>query len=146
MFLEYLNKPEETAAAKRGGWLHTGDIGRRDANGYLHLVDRKKDMIVSGGFNVYPKEVEDVLDQHPSIREVCVIGLPDEKWGERVAAVIVPQPDVDRDAVAAEAVSLVREKKGPVYAPKTIEFIEAIPLTTYGKYDKKALVASLTES
>ena len=146
VFLEYLNKPAETADAKRGGWLHTGDVGRRDADGYLHLVDRKKDMIISGGFNVYPKEVEDVLDAHPLIHEVCVIGLPDEKWGERVVAVIVPEADVDRDAVAAEVVSLVREKKGPVYAPKTVEFVEAIPLTTVGKYDKKALVASLTES
>ena len=146
VFLEYVNKPDETAAAQRGGWLHTGDIGRRDANGYLHLVDRKKDMIISGGFNVYPKEVEDVLDQHPLIREVCVIGLPDDKWGEKVAAVIVPQADADRDEVAAQAVSLVREKKGAVYAPKTVEFVDAIPLTTVGKYDKKALVASLTES
>jgi len=146
VFLEYLNKADQTAEAKRGGWLHSGDIGRRDADGYLHLVDRKKDMIISGGFNVYPKEVEDVLDRHPLIREVCVIGLPDDKWGERVAAVIVAKPDADREALAGEAVSLVREKKGPVYAPKTVEFVDAIPLTTYGKYDKKALVASLGSS
>ena len=146
VFLEYLNKADQTAETKRGGWLHTGDVGRRDANGYLHLVDRKKDMIISGGFNVYPKEVEDVLDQHPRIKEVCVIGLPDDKWGERVVAVIVPQPDANREALAAEAVSMVREKKGAVYAPKSVEFIDAIPLTTVGKYDKKTLVAQLTAS
>lgn len=143
VFVEYLNRPDETAEAKRGGWLHTGDIGRRDANGYIHLVDRKKDMIISGGFNVYPKEVEDVLDLHPLIKEVCVIGLPDDKWGERVTAVIVAAPGAARESLGVEAVALVREKKGAVYAPKTIEFVDAIPLTAYGKYDKRALVASL---
>jgi fatty-acyl-CoA synthase len=143
VFLEYLNMPTETAEAKLRGWRHTGDIGRRDANGYIHLVDRKKDVIISGGFNVYPKEVEDVLDQHPLIKEACVIGLPDDKWGERVSAVIVAAPGADRESLAAAAVALVREKKGAVYAPKTVEFVDAIPLTTYGKYDKRALVASL---
>ena len=146
VFLEYLHRPAETAEAKRGGWLHTGDIGRRDAGGYIHLVDRKKDMIISGGFNVYPKEVEDVLDQHPLIREVCVVGLPDARWGERVAAAIVSAPGADRQTLAAEAAALVREKKGAVYVPKTIEFVEEIPLTAYGKYDKKSLRASLAAS
>ena len=143
VFLEYLNKPDETAEAKRGAWLHTGDLGRRDADGYIHLVDRTKDMIISGGFNVYPREVENVLDQHPLIEQVCVVGLPDEKWGERVAAVIVAKPGTNRETLAADAVSLVREKKGSVYAPKTVEFVEAIPLTSVGKYDKRALIASL---
>ncbi len=146
VFLEYLNKPEETAEAKHGDWLHTGDIGRRDAGGYLHIVDRKKDMIISGGFNVYPKEIEDVLDQHPLIRAVSVIGLPDEKWGERVTAVVVSAAGADRDELRASIVALVREKKGPVFAPKTVEFVDEIPLTTVGKYDKRALVASLSKS
>jgi fatty-acyl-CoA synthase len=143
VFLEYLNKPEETAAAKRDGWLHTGDMGRCDADGRLHLVDRKKDMIISGGFNVYPKEIEDVLDRHPLIRAACVVGLPDEKWGERVTAVLVTDSDVDREELTADVISLVREKKGPVYAPKTVTFVDAIPLTSVGKYDKKALIATL---
>ncbi len=146
VFLEYLNKPAETAAAKRGGWLHTGDVGRRDTNGYIYITDRIKDMIISGGFNVYPREVEDILDQHPQIREACVIGLPDEKWGERVTAVLVVQDGVDHDALATEVKALVREKKGPVYAPKSVHFVDAMPLTTVGKVDKRVLVKLLAAS
>ncbi|MBY8858682.1 AMP-binding protein [Nocardia sp. CA2R105] len=140
VFLEYLNKPEETAVAKRGGWLHTGDLGHRDAYGYLYVTDRMKDMIISGGFNVYPREVEDVLDQLPGVREVCVVGLPDEKWGERVTAVVVSAPDMDQEALAAVVRSTVRDRKGPVYAPKTVYFVDALPLTSVGKVDKRALV------
>ncbi len=146
VFLEYLNKPAETAAAKRGGWLHTGDVGRRDASGQIYITDRIKDMIISGGFNVYPREVEDVLDQLPQVREVCVIGLPDDRWGERVTAVLVVQEGVDQEALAADVMALVRDKKGPVYAPKSVHFVEAMPLTTIGKVDKRALVTLLASS
>ncbi len=133
----YANKPEETAATLRDGWLCTGDLGRRDEHGYFYIVDRKKDMIISGGFNVYPKEVEQVLFQHPRVADVCVIGVPDDKWGETVKAVVVPTKG---EAPAAdELIALVKERKGPVLAPKTVDFVDAIPLTTVGKHDKKAL-------
>jgi fatty-acyl-CoA synthase len=136
----YLNKPEETAAAFEHGWLHTGDIARQDAEGFLTIVDRKKDMIVSGGFNVYPREVEDVLSTHPAVGSVAVIGVPDEKWGEAVKAVVVLRPGASVEP--AELAALVKEKKGAVYAPKTVDFVDSIPLSPLGKPDKKALRAA----
>ena len=92
----YWNKPEETAAALQGGWLHTGDVAREDEHGFYTIVDRKKDMIVSGGFNVFPREIEDVLSTHPAVAAAAVIGVPDEKWGEAVKAVVVLRPGADR--------------------------------------------------
>ncbi len=86
----YWNRPEATAETLRGGWLHTGDVGMLDERGYLFILDRLKDLIISGGLNVYPHEIEDVLLTHPDISEACVIGVPDEKWGEAVRAVVVP--------------------------------------------------------
>jgi len=133
----YLNKPEQTAAAFAGGWLHTGDVAIRDKGGYLRIVDRKKDMIITGGFNVYPREVEDVIAAHPGIAMVSVIGVADEKWGEAVKAVVVLHEGetVDEQTLTA----LVREKKGPIHAPKSIDFVDSMPLTPLGKIDKKAL-------
>ena len=133
----YLNKPEETAAAFEGDWLHTGDVAVRSPDGFLRIVDRKKDMIVTGGFNVYAREVEDVLVEHPLVRQAAVIGVPDEKWGEAVKAVVVLEPGAN--VTVDELVALVRERKGAVQAPKTIDFVEAIPLSAVGKPDKKAL-------
>ena len=133
----YNAKPEETAETIRDGWLCTGDLGRRDDEGYVYIVDRKKDMIISGGFNVYPKEVEQVLFSHPSVADVCVIGVPDEKWGEAVKAVIVAADDCEPDP--DELIALVKERKSSVMAPKSIELVEQIPLTSVGKHDKKAL-------
>jgi len=133
----YFNRPEETAAAFKGGWLHTGDIAVRDADGFLRIVDRKKDMIVSGGFNVFPREVEDALSTHPAVAQVAVIGVPDPKWGEAVKAYIVLRADAP--ASEPELIALVRERKGPVQAPKTVEFVTSLPLTAVGKVDKKAL-------
>ncbi|MCU0257789.1 MAG: AMP-binding protein, partial [Solirubrobacteraceae bacterium] len=127
----------ETAAALREGWLCTGDVGVRDEDGYYYLVDRKKDMIVSGGFNVYPKEVEQALFAHPAVRDVCVVGVPDERWGEAVKAVVVPAEGAQPDP--QELMAFVKERKGPVLAPKSVDFVEAIPLTTVGKHDKKAV-------
>lgn len=146
VFLEYLNKPAETAATKRGGWLHTGDVGRRDASGHIYIMDRIKDMIITGGFNVYPREVEDVLDQHPHIREVCVVGVPDDKWGERVTAVLVVDHTADKKALAEEVRALVKDKKGSVYSPKSVHFVDSMPLTSVGKLDKRALIARLASS
>lgn len=135
----YWKRPEENAATLRGGWLHTGDMAKADADGFLYIVDRSKDMIVSGGFNVFPREVEDVLTMHPGVSAAAVIGVPDPKWGEAVKAVIVPRPGSN---VTEEAlIAWVREKKGSVYAPKSIDFAESLPVTALGKSDKKALRA-----
>jgi fatty-acyl-CoA synthase len=135
----YLNKPEETALALAGGWLHTGDVAIRSADGFLRIVDRKKDMIVTGGFNVFAREVEDVLASHPAIRQAAVIGVPDPKWGEAVKAVVVMVPG--QTVTAEELITLVRDSKGPVQAPKSVEFVDRIPLSPLGKPDKKALRA-----
>ena len=112
----YGNKPEETAATLRDGWLCTGDIGKRDEDGYIYMVDRKKDMIVSGGFNVYPKEVEQTLFAHPAVADACVIGVPDEKWGEAVKAVVVLADGADADA--DDLVAFVKERKGGMLRPE----------------------------
>ena len=138
----YWKQPELTAPTLAGGWLHTGDIGVRDDD-VFSIVDRKKDMIISGGFNVFPREVEDVLADHPALSAVAVIGVPDEKWGEAVKALAVLRPGAQVDPV--ELIALVRERKGPVYAPKTVEFLESLPLTPVGKADKKLLRARYWE-
>lgn len=135
----YLNKPEATAAAFEDGWLHTGDIAVRDADGFLRIVDRKKDMIVTGGFNVYPREVEDVLSSHPAIAEAAVIGVPDERWGEAVTAIVVLREGAE--VPENELIALVRTAKGPVQAPKRVVFAPSIPRTGLGKPDKKVLRA-----
>ncbi len=143
---EYHNKPEQTAEATQGGWLHTGDVGRLDADGFLYIVDRKKDMIVTGGFNVFPREVEDVISAHSAVAQVAVIGVPDERWGEAVKAVVVLRPDQkESDELAAELIAAVKEAKGSVQAPKTVDFAAGIPLTAIGKPDKKALRAQYWE-
>ena len=89
----YLGAEEATASALRGGWMHTGDMGKLDEDGYLYITDRKKDMIISGGENIYPREVEDVLFTHNDVHSAAVIGIPNEKWGEQVHAIVVLQPD-----------------------------------------------------
>jgi fatty-acyl-CoA synthase len=135
----YLNREAETAAALAGGWLHTGDIAYKGQDGLYYIVDRKKDVIISGGFNVYPKEIEDAICSHPAVANAAVIGVPDDKWGELVMAYVQLKPG----GVASEAdiAARVREAKGAVAAPKRVEFIAALPLTALGKMDKKALRA-----
>lgn len=135
----YFKQPELTAGTLVDGWLRTGDMAVRDEEGFFTIVDRKKDMIVSGGFNVFPREIEDVLSAHPSVSAAAVIGVPDEKWGEAVKAIVVARPGESVDAEAL--MGLVKERKGPVYAPKTIDVVEALPLTAVGKPDKKVLRA-----
>jgi len=135
----YLNKPEQTAETLKGGWLHTGDVAREDDKGYYTIVDRKKDMIVSGGFNVFPREIENVLATHPAVAACAVIGVPDERWGEAVKAVVVLRPGAS--ATPDELMALVKEHKGAHYAPKSVDFADAIPLTPVGKPDKKVLRA-----
>jgi len=134
----YHRLPELTAETLREGWLHTGDVGRLDADGFLYVVDRLKDMIVTGGLNVFASEVEDVLGEHPDVAAVAVVGTPDAEWGEIVTACIV----LRAGAAAldeAELKALVRTRKGPVHVPKRFEVLAALPLTPLGKPDKKAL-------
>lgn len=138
----YKDMPEQTAEAFAGGWLHTGDVGRLDEEGFLYIVDRTRDMIVTGGFNVFPREVEDVLAAHGSVGQVAVVGVPDEQWGEAVKAVIVLRPGSAPGAeLVRELQALVRQAKGSVQSPKSIDFVDALPLTPVGKPDKKALRA-----
>jgi len=133
----YWKQPDLTAAALQDGWLRTGDMAIRDEQGLFFIVDRKKEMIVSGGFNVFPREIEDVLSTHPAVSVAAVIGVPDDKWGEAVKALVVAKPGVPVDA--AELIALVRDRKGPVYAPKSLELVDTLPITPVGKLDKKVL-------
>ena len=138
----YKDMPEQTAEAFTGGWLHTGDVGKLDEDGFLYIVDRTKDMIVTGGFNVFPREVEDVLATHEAVGQVVVIGVPDEQWGEAVKGVVVLKPGFEAsDEIVASMQALVKEAKGSVQSPKSIDFVDGIPLTPVGKPDKKAVRA-----
>jgi fatty-acyl-CoA synthase len=122
--------------------MHTGDVAREDEDGFWYIVDRTKDMIVTGGFNVFPREVEDVVAEHPAIAQVGVIGVPHEKFGESVMAIVVLRDGYElTDAVVIEIQDMVKEKKGSVQAPKKVVAIDALPLTGLGKPDKKALRA-----
>lgn len=139
----YLGLPEQTAQALAGDYLHTGDLALQDDQGYFYLVDRKKDMVISGGFNVYAREVEDVLCAHPAVSQVAVIGVPDARWGEAVLAVVVCR---DGHSVAAHTLqALVRAAKGPISTPKHVVFEARLPLTGLGKPDKKALRARFSQ-
>ncbi|HET6732206.1 fatty-acid--CoA ligase FadD8 [Mycobacterium sp.] len=146
----YWNLPEATAETFHDGWMHTGDLAREDEDGFWYIVDRTKDMIVTGGFNVFPREVEDVVAEHPAVAQVCVIGTPDEKWGEAVTAVVVLRPDADRseEAVArmtSEIQSAVKERKGSVQSPKQVIVVDSVPVTALGKPDKKSVRAQFWE-
>jgi fatty-acyl-CoA synthase len=133
----YWKQAQLTAETIKSGWLHTGDIARRDGEGFYYIVDRKKDVVVSGGFNVYPREVEDVLTTHASVVSAAVIGVPDEKWGEAVTALVVLRPG--STVSEQELIRLVKDRKGSVYSPKSVEFVEALPMTSLSKVDKKAI-------
>lgn len=131
----YYKAPEKTAETLIDGWLHTGDIGYLDAYGYLHLTDRKNDMIISGGFNVYPSEIEQVLWSHQAVQDCAVIGVPDDKWGEAVKAVV--ELNSGMAVEADELISLCRERLGGVKTPKSIDFVESLPRSANGKVLKK---------
>ncbi len=133
----YYNNPEATAEIRSFGWHHTGDIGYMDKYGYFYIVDRKKDMIISGGFNVYSVEVEAAILAMPDIRECAVIGVPDDKWGEAVKAVVILKEGAALDE--GNILAHCKEKLGSVKAPKSVEFRDEIPKTPTGKTDKKAL-------
>jgi fatty-acyl-CoA synthase len=123
--------------ARVEGWLRTGDLARADERGFLYLADRKKDLIITGGFNVYPREVEDALAAHPDVAAAAVFGVPDERWGEAVSAAVVLRPGAT--ATSADLVAHVKVLKGSVQAPKQVRLLDALPVTALGKVDKKAL-------
>jgi fatty-acyl-CoA synthase len=135
----YLNMAEATATAFAGGWLHTGDVGVVDPDGLYRIVDRKKDMIITGGFNVYPREIEDVIAAQKGVAAVAVIGVPDAHWGEAVTAIVVPRAGGAPDPEML--IAAVRAAKGPIHVPKAFDFVDALPLTPLGKPDKRALRA-----
>ena len=146
----YWNLPDETSRTFHDGWMHTGDLAREDEDGFWYIVDRTKDMIVTGGFNVFPREVEDVVAEHPSVAQVCVIGTPDEKWGEAVTAVVVLPPNAPSDEesvskMTAEIQAAVKERKGSVQSPKQVIVVESVPVTALGKPDKKSVRAQFWE-
>ncbi len=134
---EYVNNPEQNAAvAKANGWHATGDVGYIDVDGYVYIVDRTRDMIITGGFNVYPSEVEQIIWQHPAVNDCAVIGIPDDKWGEAVTAVIELKPGAYVEA--DEIIALCKEGLGSVKAPKTVIF-RALPRSSVGKVLKRSL-------
>lgn len=135
----YWRNPRATAAALRHGWLHTGDVGRLDENGYLFIMDRSKDMIISGGENIYPREVEEVLLRHPAVREVAVIGVPDPQWGEAMKAIVALVPG---QAIGGEElIAFCKDHIASYKKPKSVDFVDELPKNNYGKILKKDLRA-----
>ncbi|MCU4183469.1 AMP-binding protein [Acidiferrimicrobium sp. IK] len=142
VMLGYWQRPEETARTLRGGWLHTGDLGRQEADGYLYLMDRAKDMIISGGSNVYAMEVEAALAEHPAVRDVAVIGVEDRTWGQLVVAVVVT--DLAEDQIADALDAHCREQLATYKRPRRFVVTGALPRNAYGKVDKRSLRERLT--
>lgn len=137
IFAGYWNKPAETAAAMRGGWFHTGDLARSDEGEYLYIVDRKKDMVITGGENVYPVEVEQALHRHEAVADVAIVGVPDKRWGERVAAVVVLQPNAQ--TTGDEIIAWARERIAHFKCPRSVLFVDELPRTATGKILKRKL-------
>jgi long-chain acyl-CoA synthetase len=133
----YWNSPEETAKSLKGGYLHTGDIARVDEDGYIYIVDRAKDMIITGGENIFCPEVENVLSHHPAVLEVAVIGIPDDKWGEAVKALIILRPEIT--ATEQEIIEFCRPRMADYKRPKSVDFYKEFPRTPMGKVSKKDL-------
>jgi long-chain acyl-CoA synthetase len=137
IMVEYWHKPEETNTTLVNGWIHTGDMGYCDEEGYLYIADRKKDMIISGGENVYPREVEEVLYQHPTVLEAAVIGVPDPYWVERVHAVVVTKKGAS--TTAEELTAFCKKQIAGYKTPKTVEFVDSLPKNAAGKILKREL-------
>jgi fatty-acyl-CoA synthase len=134
----YWNRPEESAKALEGGWLHTGDLARYDEDGDYYIAGRLKDMIISGGENVYPAEVEAVLSGHPDVAAVALIGVPDEKWGEVGRAIVVPRTGASPEPEGV--LDYARDRLARYKVPKSVVFVEALPMTGAGKIDKIELL------
>jgi acyl-CoA synthetase (AMP-forming)/AMP-acid ligase II len=141
----YWNNVQATEQAFRNGWLHTGDVGYMDSDGFFYLVDRKNDMLISGGYNVYPREVEEVLLACEGVVEAAVVGLPDEKWGDRIHAVVSGRPGLDPEQILAQA----REKLASYKRPKGVEIWPELPKSSANKILRRsvreALVARIQE-
>jgi long-chain acyl-CoA synthetase len=137
VMLGYYKNPEETAATLRGGWLHTGDAGYLDDDGYLFITDRYKDMIIKGGYNIYPSEIEGYLEEHPAVGEVAVIGIPDEKYGEDIMAFVVRMPD--QDLSEAALIEFAKSRMTTYKAPSRVQFVDGLPKSLVGKILKKEL-------
>jgi acyl-CoA synthetase (AMP-forming)/AMP-acid ligase II len=137
MMLGYWNNPDASAAALRSGWLHTGDVGSFDEYGYLTLRDRSKDMIISGGINIYPREVEEVLLRHPKLIEASVVGKPHPDWGEEVIAFVVSKPGME--VKVAELDALCLDHIARFKRPKAYRFVDTLPKNNYGKVLKTEL-------
>ncbi|HTR75010.1 MAG TPA: long-chain fatty acid--CoA ligase [Solirubrobacterales bacterium] len=133
----YRNRPEATAEAIREGWFHSGDLGREDEDGYFYVVDRKKDMIIRGGYNVYPREVEELLYEHPQVREAAVVGVPDDRWGEEVGAAVVLEPG--EECAPEEIGAWVRERIAAYKYPRVVWFLEELPKGPTGKILKREI-------
>jgi fatty-acyl-CoA synthase len=133
----YYQQPEETAAVMRGGWFHTGDLAVVHPDGYIEVVDRAKDVILSGGENISSVELEAVLYEHPAVLEVAVVGVPDRTWGEVPKALVMLKPDQQADE--QELITFCRGRMAHFKAPKSVEFVDALPKTATGKIQKFAL-------
>ena len=134
---EYWQKPEETGETIQDGWLYTGDLGYYDENGYIYIADRKKDMIITGGENVYPVEVENILYRYPAVKEAAVIGIPDPYWIERVHALVVLKDNVQ--ATSEDIITFCRDNISHYKAPKSVEFVTDLPKNPQGKILKKEI-------
>jgi acyl-CoA synthetase (AMP-forming)/AMP-acid ligase II len=139
IMMGYWKQPDLTAKTLRGGWLHTGDMGTVDQDGYIYLMDRKEDMIITGGENVYPKETEDILYEHPAVQECAVVPVPDDKWGECVHAVVVLK--AGREAKEEELMGFCKNKLAHYKCPKSVEFWKELPKTSIGKIMRKEVKA-----
>ncbi len=139
LMLGYWRAPGPTAEAMRGGWFHTGDMGRLDEDGYLYVVDRKKDLIIRGGFNVFPRDVEEALLEHPAVAEACVVGRPDPAHGEEVVAFVALRPG--SETADAELVAFGKQRLGGYKYPREVHVLPSLPLTPVGKVDRKAVRA-----
>jgi long-chain acyl-CoA synthetase len=133
----YYKKPEETALVLEDGWLKTGDVGFLDEEGYLTIVDRKKDIIIASGFNIYPKEIDEFLMTHPKVLEVCTVGVPDSYRGETVKVFVVVKPG--QNLTEEEIVNFCKEKLAGYKVPKLVEFIDSLPKSTVGKILRREL-------
>jgi long-chain acyl-CoA synthetase len=133
----YWNRPDATAEVMRGGWLHTGDMARVDEDGYFFIVDRKKDMIIRGGYNVYPREIEEVLYEHPAILEAAVIGVPDPEWGESLRAFVVLRPG--QTASERDLIDYCRSQLADFKRPRRVTFLPELPRNPTGKVLKREL-------
>lgn len=133
----YWNRPELTAEAVKNGWLSTGDLAKVDEKGYIYVVDRKKDLIISGGVNIYPRDIEETIARHPAVAEVAVFGIPDPQWGESIRAAVVLKPG--KQATEQEVLEFTRERIAKYKTPRSIEFMEILPKTPSGKILKRNL-------